>query len=247
MSIMKISSAVSKYRTIVNGKKLWNVFNSSTRLWIKLKLIKKQCALKLINKFVTDFSVVYGARLLKRFKYYRHMVFKHLENFIMVTRARCELVGLYWDKVEKAYRKQHHDAAIAIEKQKRKELAAYLKTLDKNSIEGKWNLVNTHQQQFMFQVDNVQGQYQRAAEGYFKEPGFNKWTEIKTSMTNKLQNTQKVPGEKDKDKDKDKDKKKESTRPIDMMDPNERYKIIREEIRKKREVLKGIYYNLKPF
>jgi len=158
----------------------------------------------------------------------------------MVTRARCELVGLYWDKVEKAYRKQYQDAAIAIEKQKRKELAAYLKTLDKNSIEGKWNLVNTHQQQFMFQVDNVQGQYQRAAEGYFKEPGFNKWIEIKSRMTNKLQNTQRVPGEKDKDKNTDKEKKKESTRPIDMIDPNERYKIIREKLRKKREILKGI-------
>lgn len=149
MSIKKISNAVSKYRTIVNGNKLWKKFSSSAKVWLKIKLVKKKCALRLINRFVNDYSTVYGARVLKRFKHYRHIVFKQLNNYIVINRARCELIGLYWDKVERNYRKQCSDSAREIEKQKRRELAAYLKTLDKNSVEGKWNLVNTHQQQYV--------------------------------------------------------------------------------------------------
>ena len=237
MSIKKISNAVSKYRTIVNGNKLWKKFTSSTKVWLKMKLIKKKCALRLINRFVNDYSTVYGARVLKRFKHYRHIVFNQLTNFIVINRARCELIGLYWDKIERNYRKQCNDNAREIEKQKRRELTAYLKTLDKNSVEGRWNLVNTHQQQYMYQLDNVQGQYQRASEGYFKkEPGSEKWIEIKSSIVKKLQKNQMTANIND-----SKDiKKKENLKIIDVIDPRERYNIIRSELRKKREILKGL-------
>lgn len=229
-SMLKISSAVSKYRAVLNGKRVWSVLSRSSRVWVKIRLIRKACALKLVSKFVNDFSLVFGARVIKRFKFYRYTVFKQLTNFTLVTRARCELIGLYWDKVEKAYRKQCHDNARAIESQKRKELTDYLKTLDKNSTEGKWNMISTHKDQFMYQLDNVQGQYQRAGEGYFKEPGFDKWIEIKSSIIKKA-----IPGNKNNDT-----KKKENTKLVDLVDLDERYKIIREELRKKREILKGI-------
>ena len=170
-------------------------------------------------------------------------------NYIQVTRARIELIGLYWDKFERNYRYQCYAASRDIEKQKSKELEAYLKTLDKSSIEGRWNLVGTHQQQYMFQLDNVQVQFQKANEGYFKEPGSEKWIEIKSRIIKKKNDQNNIKRNandfttannnttNDNNNNNNK-KKKNDKRPIDSIDPKERYYIIRSELTKKREILK---------
>ena len=60
--------------------KLWKLFSSSVRIWLKLRLLKKKLALRLVRKFVHDFSTLYGARYSHHY-HYHHCYHYHCYHY----------------------------------------------------------------------------------------------------------------------------------------------------------------------
>jgi hypothetical protein len=109
-----------------------------------LKSFQKRSAAKKIIIFLREFSTIHSHLIVKRFMVCVRKAQIFIREILRVKRARTQLIVLYWEKIEKSYRKQIEDQERETFARLQRERMARITAGNTSDVHGRWGV--THKQ-----------------------------------------------------------------------------------------------------
>jgi hypothetical protein len=109
-----------------------------------LKHYQKKLAVRKIITFLREYSTVHSHLIVKRFMVCVRQAQVFIREMLRVKRARIYLITLYWEKIEKNYRKQIEDQERETFARQQRERMARINTGASSDVHGRWGM--THKQ-----------------------------------------------------------------------------------------------------
>jgi hypothetical protein len=109
-----------------------------------LRTFQKRSAAKKILIFLREFSTIHSHLIVKRFMVCVRKAQIFIREMLRVKRARTQLIVLYWEKIEKNYRKQIEDQERETFARLQRERMARITTGSSSDVHDRWGM--THKQ-----------------------------------------------------------------------------------------------------